>query len=940
MHVKCLRPTDKVILHGQNFKVYKEKVAVRGDSGNLVVTEATINDTFNFLTLYLDKSLESDKNYTLTIPFYGNLDNSLNGAYISSYKNMKTGTKEYLVSTQFEAISARKALPCFDEPEYKASFRVSIGHRSDLYATSNMPIVSSMTENQLENFWTWTEIQQRFKKDENQFIWDKFENSVPMSTYLLAFVVSKFAHVESPPELSKTKFRIWARSDAINQTDYASKIGPKVLTNFENWFNVSFPLPKQDMFAIPDFSSGAMENWGLITYRETALLYDEKQSSFTAKERVASVVAHELAHQWFGNLVTMKWWSDLWLNEGFATYVGSLGVEKVEPTWGHANYEAADNMRRVLVFDGLESSHPVSVPIENPDKIQEIFDAISYSKGSLLIRMMVTFLGEETFRKGLTSYLIKHSYKNAEQDDLWEELTAAASESGRLPRDVTVKDIMDTWTKQTGYPMLTVTRDYANRSMDITQKRFLSLVGSANTSESWWVPLNIIHQGDSDQNKPIKWMSNKEGTTSSYRLDHGAENNQWILFNSDLVALYRVNYDPTNWQLLADTLNSDSYGSIPSLGRAQLLTDAFALAWSNVIDYKTALQIGNYLQRETDHIPLESGLEGLGKINRVLMRTSDYGAFQKFMRKLISKTYERSGGLYAKRILNGDNLMSVKMQYFRWANKMRAIREYVFTITHGHSYLQNSHQCIISAFGGNKISNCVGKELMKGFGPGSDRRGVLISNWACRMRVPGCEDNAVELFKRWMNTPDPDTNNPIPLDLRSTVYCVGARRGGIGEWRFLFERYARSNVAAARTAAMLALACTNEVWLLEQYLEWTIGSGAEVRRQDAATVIAAVARQPVGFYLARDFLYHRIEEIFKAFNGQDRRLGGLVKVVAGQLKTQQELDEFITWSEKNSKYLKESRLSVAQAVENARVNIAWLERHRRPVVALLREHAQ
>ncbi|KAI5641071.1 peptidase family m1 domain-containing protein [Phthorimaea operculella] len=498
--------------------------------------------------------------------------------------NLRNGTI-YLLVTQFEAISARKAFPCFDEPMYKATVSMNLGHHKNFTAVSNMPLKNSTEENLLEEPWAWTEIQKSFNKDQSQFIWDTFETSVPMSTYLIAYVISKFEYVQSPPGLADTTFKIWARKDAISQTTYASHIGPKVLAHFEKFFNVSFPLPKQDMFAIPDFSAGAMENWGLITYRETALLYDKVESSFVNKERVAEVIAHELAHQWFGNLVTMKWWSDLWLNEGFATFVASIGMDAVEPSWQSGESNAVEGILIVLNLDALESSHPVSAPLENPKRINEIFDEISYRKGSTLIRMMMMFLGEDVFRRALSSYLKKYSYSNAEQDDLWAELTATSLEYGGLTKNVSVKTVMDTWTKRTGYPLLTVIRDYSDTTLTVQQKRYLNLGAKSSTEVSWWVPLSVMCESEVGRPaEPVQWLASDEGVGNKHRFEHSANANEWVLFNYDMIAPYRINYDKRNWQLLIKTLTSPRFTDIPVLGRVQLLSDAFALAWTEQMD--------------------------------------------------------------------------------------------------------------------------------------------------------------------------------------------------------------------------------------------------------------------------------------------------------------------------------------------------------------------
>ncbi|XP_068625539.1 aminopeptidase N-like [Battus philenor] len=869
------KTTSKIILHAQDFVVADDKVTLLGGGDLPKVTGVKLNDTYNFLTIAFDRELRQDESYQLRIPFYGNLKIGLDGVYISTYVNKKSKQKEYLIATQFEAISARKGFPCFDEPMYKATFRLAIGHHRDFTAVSNMPLYNATGDNVLEDVWPWEVIGKKFKNDRSHFVWDQFENSVPMSTYLVAFVVSKFSHVESPPELANTKFRIWARSDAIDQTAYAANIGPRVLSYFERWFNVTFPLPKQDMIAIPDFSAGAMENWGLITYRETALLYDNHESSFLNKERVAEVIAHELAHQWFGNLVTMKWWSDLWLNEGFATFAASVGVNAVEPTWQADMSYAVDNIMSVLSLDALESSHPVSVPIDDPKRISEIFDEISYRKGSTIIRMMTMFLGDHVFREAINNYLVKHSYSNAEQDDLWAELTAATRRHGGLTRNVTVKEIMDTWTTQTGYPLLTVNRDYNDKSLTISQKRYLALGARASTEASWWVPLRVLCEGESNEATPPQWLASGEGVRTLHRFEHGASPDQWVLFNPDMIAPYRVNYDERNWKLLVSAMTSDRFTEVPVLGRVQLLSDAFELAWTNQLDYSTTLQLASYLQKETDYLPLSTGLRALSKIENVLKRSPDYGAFQKFGRRLIGDTYARAGGLATGKIVNGDDLNSVRMQ-------------------------------------------------------------VTTSAWACRVKVPGCEENAIALFDRWMNTPNPDEDNPIPLDLRRTVYCVALSRGSVRQWRFALERRRASNVAAARDQLLHALACSRDTWILSQYLEWAITDGSEVRRQDAAAVITGVTRSTVGYYIAKEFIYDRIADIYEAFS-QGRRMGYIIKTLLDQFTTQKELDQFLKWREENAKYLEDAKLAVDQAIERARVNIDWVTRNRRHVVDRLRE---
>lgn len=363
----------------------------------------------------------------------------------------------------------------------KATFDISLAHHKMYSALSNMPLKETKAVESIPDF-----------------VMDTFETSVIMSTYLVAYCVSDFEYKEVSMKDDVT-FRIYARREAMNQVDYAADIGPKVLKFYEDYFQIKFPLPKIDMIAVPDFAAGAMENWGLITYRETALLYQANASTLSAKHRVAEVIAHELAHQWFGNLVTMKWWTDLWLNEGFATYVASLGVAHLHPEWKSFDEESVDNTLDIFKVDALKTSHPVSVTIGHPNQISQIFDAISYSKGSVVIRMCHKFLGERGFRFGVSNYLKKHQYGNTLQDDLWDSLTASSHEEQSLSQDLSVKNIMDSWTLQVGYPVIEVIRDYDTNSATLTQSRYVAnrYTPRDELKACWWVPLTYT---DSEKN--------------------------------------------------------------------------------------------------------------------------------------------------------------------------------------------------------------------------------------------------------------------------------------------------------------------------------------------------------------------------------------------------------------------------------------------------------
>ena len=391
------RGSNNITLHSADMEIDRSSVKVREVDRNrrkikdIGVQSQGYDKDREFHITYIQGSIEKEKYYEISMNFVAHLNDNLKGFYRSVYKNRKTNEQEYIAVTQFQPTDARRAFPCIDEPAIKAKFEVSLGRLKEMTSISNMPLKQNGKGVPMKNT--------------DEYVWDHYQESVPMSTYLVAFVVSRFGFEISPKTGNGVEFRIWARKDALDQIAYAKDIGPKILKHFEEYFNISYPLPKQDMIAIPDFGAGAMENWGLITYRETALLYKEGVSAASNKQRIATVVSHELAHQWFGNLVTPSWWTDLWLNEGFASYVEYLGVEAVQPELKLLEQFVIQDLQDVFSIDALASSHPISIPVKHPDEINEIFDRISYAKGASIIRMMDKFLTEKTFRGGLTNYL-------------------------------------------------------------------------------------------------------------------------------------------------------------------------------------------------------------------------------------------------------------------------------------------------------------------------------------------------------------------------------------------------------------------------------------------------------------------------------------------------------------------------------------------------------
>uniref|UniRef100_A0A182QC88 Aminopeptidase n=1 Tax=Anopheles farauti TaxID=69004 RepID=A0A182QC88_9DIPT len=862
----CVEDADNITLHSKNLTLAEERIVLRElePAGNGARSEDPVvgiksveyaKDDSDFVVLRTGVPLRKGSRYEVTVPFESNLTTGLIGYYRSSYLDKGSKQKVWLSVTQFEPTYARQAFPCFDEPAMKATFAISLAHEQRYTALSNMPV--NRTSSLEESMPGW--------------VLDEFDTTVPMSTYLVAYSVNDFAYREAPAAgPDDVTFRIWARRDAIDQVEYAADVGPRVTRFYEDYFHQKFPLPKIDMIAIPDFASGAMENWGLITYRETALLYHPSVSTASSKHRVASVIAHELAHQWFGNLVTMRWWTDLWLNEGFATYVASLGVDFLHPEWHSLEEESVSNALDIFKFDALLSSHPVSVAIGHPNQISQIFDAISYEKGSVVIRMMHLFLDEETFRDGVSRYLRRHAYGNAEQDNLWEALTEEAHANGVLPDTISVKKVMDSWTLQTGYPIVTVTRNYDANTAEVTQTRFVSsgAAGDRNVTQyCWWIPLTYTTAKSVDFNDtlPKGWMECEGERAAAVGpakvLEDLPDAEHWVIFNLQLAGLYKVQYDRTNYRLIVRQLNGPQYDRIAPLNRAQLIDDAMDLAWTGQQNYGVAFAMMNYLRQERDYIPWKSALTNLNNINRLLKRTPLYGVFQSYVQYIVEPIYEHL------RVFSADRPATDRLDAIKQLN--------------------------------------------------------LIASWACRFEVGDCVNRSVELFARWMNESSPDVTNPVPLNLRPVVYCNAIRHGNESQWGFLWRRYLQSNVGSEKIMIIGALACTRDIRLVERFLHWSINGTSGVRKQDATILFSSVSRSDAGFAVAKTFFLERITDIYNYLSPDTSRLSRYIKPLAEQMSSSDELRELGELIEKNATAFEKATQGVKQALETAQTNNRW-----------------
>ncbi len=527
-------------------------------------------DTKAETTTFTFKNKISRGKIKLTLVFNGIINETLRGFYKSKYEI--DGVTKHLATTQFEATDARRAFPCFDEPAQKAVFDVSLIIPGTHTAISNTLPTS-------------------IKEHEAGYKIISFAPTPKMSTYLLAFIIGDFEYVEK--NAGRTLVRVYTTAGKKHQAKFALDVAIRCLEFYNKYFDIPYPLPTLDLIAIPDFESAAMENWGAITFRETALLVDENNSSLATKQWVAIVIAHEIAHQWFGNLVTMKWWTDLWLNEGFASYMENLCTDHLFPEWHVWDLYLADRYAVALRLDALANSHPVEVTVHHPDEISEIFDMVSYAKGSAVIRMLAEYLGHDTFRDGLRHYLKKHSYNNTETVQLWESFEKVSKKN--------VVKMMNTWTKQTGYPLISLSKK--GHQYSATQERFFSSRISREkynkgTKQLWHVPFAY-----ETNNEILKTITTKNKVPLI-----GASIGK---LNFEERSFVRTRYDAETILKLKQEILDCKLSVKDRLG---LIRDMFALAEGGYIDTVTALDFSLAYKHETEYIVWAELASGIGKV--------------------------------------------------------------------------------------------------------------------------------------------------------------------------------------------------------------------------------------------------------------------------------------------------------------------------------------
>ncbi|XP_014734849.1 PREDICTED: thyrotropin-releasing hormone-degrading ectoenzyme [Sturnus vulgaris] len=841
-----------IVLHAHRMHIEAVRVAEDKLAGGVRVARTFFYPQTQVFVVVLNRSLEVERSYNLKIIYNALIENELLGFFRSSY--VLHGERRFLGVTQFSPTHARKAFPCFDEPIYKATFKISIRHQATYLSLSNMPVETSVFE-------------------EDGWVTDHFSQTPLMSTYYLAWAVCNFTYRETVTK-SGVVVRLYARPDAIRRGsgDYALNITRRLIEFYEDYFKVPYSLPKLDLLAVPKHPYAAMENWGLSVFVEQRILLDPSISSILYLLDVTMVIVHELCHQWFGDLVTPVWWEDVWLKEGFAHYFEFVGTDYLYPGWNMEKQRfLTDVLHEVMLLDGLASSHPVSQEVQQASDIDRVFDWIAYKKGAALIRMLANFMGHSVFQMGLQDYLTIHKYGNAARNDLWNTLSKALK---RVGKSVNIQEVMDQWTLQMGYPVITILgNETTDNIIVISQERFVydsdtkpKDPARGDNSYLWQIPLTIAVGNTSHiSSEAIIWVSNK----SEHHRIPALEEASWLLGNINQTGYFRVNYDIRNWRLLINQLTRN-HEVISVSNRAGLIDDAFNLARAGYLPQNIPLEIMRYLSEEKDFLPWHAASRALYPLDKLLDRTENYNIFNEYILRQVASMYLKLG----------------------WP-----------TNNLNKSLVQASYQH---------------EEL---------RREVIML--ACSFGNKHCHQQAATLISDWISS----NRNRIPLNVRDIVYCTGVSLMDEDVWEFIWMKFHSTTAISEKKILLEALTCSDDRNLLNRLLNLSLNSEV-VLDQDAIDVIIHVARNPHGRDLAWKFFREKWK-ILNARYGEALFMNSkLVSGVTEFLNTEGELRELKNFIKS---YEGGAAVSFSRAVETVEANVRWQRLYKEELFQWLRK---
>ena len=682
-------------------KEFSGTVIISGDSTSesillhskgLIIQSATIDNqpadvSFGeFDELRLSQPGLKDGNHIVCIIFSGTITDAMHGLYPCYFTH--DGVKKQLFATQFESHHAREVFPCVDEPAAKAEYDLTLVTRTGITVLGNMPIKS--------------------EEENGDFLTTAFEKTPQMSSYLLAFVIGEL-HKKTARTKSGVEVNVWATpAQNENTLDFALDIATRSIDFYDEYFGVKYPLPKSDHVALPDFSSGAMENWGLITYRESCLLADPELTPESSRRFIATVIAHELSHQWFGNLVTMNWWNDLWLNESFANMMEYVAIDALHPEWRMWEDFATNEVTAALRRDSLDGVQSVQADVNHPDEISTLFDpAIVYAKGGRLLVMVRKLIGEEVFRTGLKLYFEKFAYKNTVGNDLWQELESASGQP--------IVNLMNAWISQPGLPVVSVSNSHD--AAILSQERFF--IGEHQPSDVLW-PIPLF----ANQPLDVKILNQKETTVSIEKP---------LQLNCGLSAHFITKYDKSTREYLLKNITE-----LPTLDKICILQDATILARAGFENSASLLPLALSLKTETNEKVFGMAAGSLTELRKFV---DDNDAARDSLKKISGEfaraTFEELG--WDEKAGESDD-----------DRERRTTALSLMMYSEDKEVLNEAKTC----FDNNKMEDLP-----------TEIRALIISANVRHFETPEMIEN---LFAAYKNTPSNDLQNDIAIGLTST----------------------------------------------------------------------------------------------------------------------------------------------------------------------------
>ncbi|EFN62134.1 Aminopeptidase N [Camponotus floridanus] len=761
----------------------------------------------------------------------------------------------WIAVSNFSPNYARTAYPCFDEPWIKTPFHISIARKSNMRSHSNS--MRNVTE----------EI-----RDMPGYVWDHYEKTLPMSTYLVAFMVTDFVSYEIAVT-DRPSHTIFLRKDVANNIKYIGNLIPKLLRLIQNFTEFYYELDKLDAIVVPSFAYSAMENWGLITFREDSILIQEADGIANVKKEFASIAAHEVAHQWFGNLVTPKWWDDVWLKEGFASFFGYLALSVLEPASWDLQTSFLIECRDMFDSDADETAHPLHIDLSELSSLADVFDLTSYVKGNCMAHMIYHFLGERIFLSAVRRYI--RTYRSANQTDLWSAFQGEIDEANGLlaSSGLRMKDIMRTWTYQAGFPVLHVRQNRETGVIEFTQNRFYHYGLNSTSKELWHIPLTWTTENEQQfgNTLPKAWMVKKHMKINDTALSQATFNNHWILFNINQTALYRVNYDIKNWKLL-----TKSFRALPKVAKVQVLTDSSAMVNAGLLNKRIMWSILEKLETESEEMLWTPAMPLLTTIQSRLWDSSIF--------EVISE------------IIN----VALNLVMCKFIDKVYSKMEP--SLVHKDPLLWTEFE-------------------------------VNVMKSACLVGHRACLRTALNFTDKMLQS---ESSNSVPEKFRSWMYCTFMKVATDKQWLEFLKRYNESAVYEKESLAF-ALGCHVNPNLLKKYLPMIFSqkNTPKLALENALTsvVLNPYGYHVAMEFLIEHWDKFNANAIEKHNNYANVVLINIFHVFAKRIHQEEDVE----WLRRLKGMSKKYDTVIGRVINRARINVAWYEKEKNETLKILKE---